>query len=197
MVTSILFTSLRVRTWNRREEHARTKWNTEELMHRPMKISHTKGGQVTIYRSDLSWQNPTHCQIDQSQFVLQHSLGHINMPWRRTNNIIMSNYSSYYFWSSLDFLVKTFTMHLREIAKNRYFKPAGKFIHGIKFENVIKSIWNMFMPCSRFLIYESTMPCRLYLTSKSLIMTYWFKHFSTDSYKSLPRHLSLSPTVQS
>lgn len=132
MVTSILFTSLRVRTWNRREEHARTKWNTEELMHRPMKISHTKGGQVNIYRSDLSWQNPTHCQIDQSQFVLQHSLGHINMPWRRTNNIIMSNYSSYYFWSSLDFLVKTFTMHLREIAKNRYFKPAGKFIHGIK-----------------------------------------------------------------
>lgn len=97
-----------------------------------MKISRTKGGQVNMYRSDLSWQNPTHCQIDQSQFVLQHSLGHINMPWRRTNNIIMSNYSSYYFWSSLDFLVKTFTMHLRETAKNRYFKPAGKFIHGIK-----------------------------------------------------------------
>lgn len=49
-------------------------------MHRPMRISHTKGGQENMYRSDLSRQNPTPCQIDQSQFVLHHSQGHINMP---------------------------------------------------------------------------------------------------------------------
>lgn len=54
------------------------------------------------------------------------------MLWRRINNIIMLNYSLYYFWSLLDFLVKIFIMYFREIVKNRYFKLVGKFIYGIK-----------------------------------------------------------------
>lgn len=78
-----------------------------------------------MYRSDLSWQNLMRCQIDQSQFVLHHSLGHINMPWRRTNYIIKLLIKLFL---KITRWFKTFIMRFREFAKNRYFKLLSLFM---------------------------------------------------------------------